>query len=95
MRQAAVEVIRRGNDRYIIVGGQSEASVVGTTPVVVQRTYGGAVAYGGAPMVARGQGLVVKMFRDGDPAANALSARETLGPQWREIAAKETLTCFD
>jgi hypothetical protein len=30
-------------------------------------------------MVAHGQGLVVKMFRDGDPAGvNALSARQNI-----------------
>jgi len=96
VRQAAVEVIRRGYDRYVILNGQSQSSVVGSTPVVVQGTYGGAVAYGGAPLIAHGQGLVVKMLRDGDPAAsNALSAHAVLGPNWQEIASKTTLTCFD
>ncbi len=96
VRQAAVEVIRRGYDRYVILKGQSQSSVVGSTPVVVQGTYGGAVAYGGTPLIAHGQGLVVKMLRDGDPAAsNALSAHAVLGPNWQEIASKTTLTCFD
>jgi hypothetical protein len=97
VRQASVETIRRGYDRFIILAGQAGQSVVGHTPVVVQGTGGGGfIAYGGAPMVAREQGIVIKMFREGDPAgSNAISARETLGPRWREIAGKTTLTCFD
>jgi hypothetical protein len=96
-RQAAVETIRRGYDRFIIVGGQAGATVVGTTPIVVQSLgAGGAIAYGGAPMVSHGQGLVVKMFKENEPGvANALSARQTLGPKWQELAAKDALTCFD
>lgn len=96
VKQAAVEVIRRGRDRYVILSGQGQSSVVGATPVTVQRTYGGAVAYGGDPIVAHGQGLVVKVIPDGDPAAaNALSARQILGPNWQEISSKTSLTCFD
>jgi hypothetical protein len=96
VRQAAAEVIRRGYDKYLVIGGQSQSTVVGTTPIQVQRTYGGAIAYGGNPIVAAGQGLTIKMFKDGDSAgANALSARATLGPNWQEIASKQTLTCFD
>jgi hypothetical protein len=96
VKQAAVEVIKRGYDRYMILGAQSQSAVVGATPITVQRGYGGVVAYGGDPIVAHGEGLVVKMFRDNDPAAaNALSARATLGPNWQETASKPTLTCFD
>jgi hypothetical protein len=42
---------------------------------------------GGNPIVAgsHDQGLIVKMFKDGDPkGANAVSARTTLGPKWQE-----------
>jgi hypothetical protein len=95
-KQAAVQTIRRGYDRFMIIGGQASSNVVGATPIVVQRTgYGSAMVSGGQPMVAHGQGLVVKMFRDGDPAgANALSARQSLGPDWEEISKKEVLTCL-
>lgn len=53
---------------------------------------------GGQPIIGgtHDQGLIVKMFKDGDPAgANALSAREQLGPKWQE-AVKESAstTCF-
>lgn len=95
-KQAAAETIRRGYDRFQIMGGQASASVVGTTPIFVDRTgYGSAVVSGGQPLVAHDQGLFVKMFRDGDPAgANALSARDTLGPEWQEIVKKPALTCM-
>ena len=52
---------------------------------------GGQPVYGGS----HNQGLIVRMFREGDPmGANAVSARETLGPQWQELAAKPALTCL-
>jgi len=36
------------------------------------------------------QGLIVKMFKDGDPkGANAISARATLGPKWQESNQRE------
>lgn len=95
-KQAAAEVIRRGHDKFIIVGGQQSAEVTGYTPVTANRFGNGVMVSGGDPMVAHGQGLVVKMFRDDDPAAaNALSARQTLGPDWQQISQKTSLTCFD
>ena len=115
-RQASVETIRRGYDRFLIVGGQyrNDVGVVGYTPVTAQTTgyatatgYGNtATAYGsatttysgGQPIIAGShrQGLVVKMFRDNDPAGkNALSARAELGPKWAELVKDETVTCFD
>jgi hypothetical protein len=115
-RQASVETIRRGYDRFLIIGGQyrNDVGVVGYTPVMAQTTgyatatgYGNtATAYGsatttysgGQPIIAGShrQGLVVKMFRDNDPAGkNALSARAELGPKWAELVKSETITCFD
>ena len=52
---------------------------------------------GGGPIVggSHDQGFVVRMFKDGDPAgANAVSARSTLGPKWKEaVEEKATGTC--
>lgn len=108
IKQAAVETIRRGYDRYLIVGGEyrNDVGVVGYTPVMAHTTgsvYGNNISAtttysGGEPIIAGShrQGLVVKMFRDNDPAgANALSARTELGPKWAEIVKSETVTCFD
>jgi len=53
---------------------------------------------GGQPIIAgtHDQGLVIKMFREGDPAgANALGAREQLGPKWAEVVKESvSTTCF-
>lgn len=46
-RQAAIETLKAGNDRFIILNGaaQNNITMVGTTPVVAN-TYGSATAYG-------------------------------------------------
>jgi Protein of unknown function (DUF3987) len=114
-QRAAVETIRRGYDRFVIIGGdaQSDIRVVGYTPTTASTTgsaagtrygntatiYGSSntVVTGGQPIYggSHGQGLLVKMFRDGDPAgANALSARETLGPDWQDAVNKNKWTCL-
>lgn len=116
LRQASVETIRRGFDRFVILdaAARSDVGVVGYTPVIAQTTgtatattYGNhATAYGtatttysgGQPIIAGShkQGLIVKMFKDGDPAgANAISARGELGPKWAEYVKREAITCFD
>jgi hypothetical protein len=111
-RQAAVETIRRGFDKFIIVGGQyaNNVGVVGHTPVIANTTgtayatgYGTAYGQttttfsGGQPIIAgsHDQGLVVKMFKEGDPAgANAVSARNSLGPKWKEAVESNAMTCL-
>jgi L-serine deaminase len=115
-QRAAVETIRRGYDKYMIVGGQyqNNVGVVGYTPVTASTT-GSATAYGnrnyatayghstttysgGQPIIAgsHNQGLVVKMFKAGDPAAetNALDARAELGPEWQKKVSSNLLTCI-
>jgi hypothetical protein len=47
--------------------------------------------YGGQPIIAgsHDQALTIKMFRNNDPAgANAISARQQLGPEWQNIVQK-------
>ena len=114
-QQAAVQTIRRGFDRFIVLGGQyqNNVGVVGYTPVTAN-TYSTATATGyggyatarghstthysgGQPIIAgtHNQGLVVKMFKEGDPqGANAIEARSMLGPDWQKIAAGNNYTCF-
>jgi hypothetical protein len=70
-------------------GYGNTATAQGTSTTTVT---GGQPIYGGS----HNQDLVVKMFRDGDPAgANALSARETLGPGWQEAVNKNAWTCLN
>jgi hypothetical protein len=50
---------------------------------------------GGYPIVAgtHDQGLIVKMFKEGDPAgARAIGARATLGPSWKEAVKENAAT---
>ena len=83
LQQAAVETIRRGYDRFVVVDDKQNAyrmytNIAGFTPS------------------AHGNELVVKMFREGDRAAvNSLSARQTLGPNWQELASKNVMNCLD
>lgn len=82
-RQAAVETIRRGFDRYLIIGSQGSSDVyqVGTTPVYANTSASGAVVgnslyvngttniYGGYPIYDgnHNRDLTVVMFKNGDP----------------------------
>ena len=111
-RQAAVETIRRGFDKFVILDGayQNSVGVIGYTPVVAQTNgtayatgYGGYAGQstttysGGNPIIAgsHNQALVVKMFKDGDPAgANGVSARQQLGPDWKKAIESDVATCF-
>jgi hypothetical protein len=59
VRHAAVETIRRGRERFIILGAEGGSEVVGHSPVVVQNWGGGMVtASGGEPLRASRQGLM-------------------------------------
>jgi hypothetical protein len=52
---------------------------------------------GGAPIVggSHDQALVVKMFKEGDPAgSNAIPARQTLGPEWQKAVDEKSMTCL-
>lgn len=65
---AALEVIRRGGDRFIIIGDDTD--------------------YDGWSGI-HGQGIVVRMIGRNSPDAHrALSARDILGPDWREKVSK-------
>ena len=73
-KTAAVEVLRRGGDKFIIIGDQSDSEF-----------WTGAYK----------QDMVIKVISDGSPeAANALSAKAQLGPDWQKILAKGApVTC--
>lgn len=93
VRRAAIEALRRGYDRYVILGGgrQNNVGVVGYTPLTAS-TYGNSTTvYGGQPIIAgsHDQELTVRMFRPTDPGyENAVDAKRALGPDWQAIVAK-------
>ena len=108
VHMAAVETIRRGYDRFIVLDAESanNVRVVGTTPIYANTYgsfgYGGSyrsmTTFGGGQPIVAGtydQGLVIRMFRDNDPAGrNAVSARATLGPEWQTAVAEDKSSCF-
>jgi hypothetical protein len=52
---------------------------------------------GGYPIVAgkHNQALIVRLYKSDDPiGAKAISARQALGPKWKEIVKSDSLTCF-
>ena len=93
-RQAAVATIQRGFDRFTITaasGGRHASGIVHspTTGTVIGNTV---YQSGGiSSIVVRHQSvLTVKMFRETDSHTSAIDARGTLGPQWRDIVAKNS-----
>ena len=81
-KSAAIEVINRGADKFIVVGDQSSSNITGGQFT----TYGGFQTYG-----SNTQDMVIQIVKKGDPRfADALSAKQTLGPDWQEIVAKGT-----
>ncbi len=111
IQRAAVETINRGFDKFIVLNANTQSQVVGYTPASATTTgsayatsYGNSASvYGNSttsytpstPMIAHTQSVVIKMFRENDPAgANALSARSSLGPDWQKLVKESsTTTC--
>ena len=105
-KQAAIETIKAGYDRYIIVDAAS-ANNVGvmqtpgtfhTTGTVRRGFYSGTTTYQpGMPVIygSHDQAFAIRMFRNGEPGANqAIPARDMLGPNWQEQAKAGRLnTC--
>lgn len=76
-KSAAIEVIRKGGDKFVILGDQTDSGMQGDIFSGFHQNFS--------------QGMVVKMIPEGSrEAANALSARETLGADWQELVAKGT-----
>ncbi len=106
-QDAAIATLRAGFDMFIVVGegGADQTAFVGTTPVYAD-TYGSSFGNsysssttitGGTPifLTRHKQKIVIKMFRASDPmAAQAISARSVLGPNWVDkVANGPSSTC--
>lgn len=83
---AAIEVIKRGGDRFVFVSQNAESQISG----VNINPYAGLQVYR-----SNNQGLVVQMLSKGQPGyKNSLSARQILGPDWQSIVAQGVpMTC--
>ncbi|MCO5158524.1 MAG: hypothetical protein M9945_17545 [Aquamicrobium sp.] len=106
-QQAAIETIRAGFDRYMIVDMASANNVqVVQGPGTYRHSgtynrgfYSGTTTYQpGMPMVygRHEQAFAIYMFRNGEPGAHqAVPAREVLGDKWQELVqAGRVNTCM-
>lgn len=100
-KQAAIETLKAGFDRYIIADAAASNDVrvtqmpgsfqtTGTATVYGNMaTYQGNTRYIPGPSIVSGghhQSFAIRMFRNGEPGAGqAVSARDTLGPKWSEM----------
>ena len=81
----AIEVIKRGGDRFIVAGNQSGESSGG---VIINPTVGGGIV---TPMTRTNEDVIIQMLSPGDPGYdNGLSARQVLGADWQAIVADGT-----
>ena len=106
---AAVETLRRGYDRFEVLGTSSandtRATVLNTTDAdaydaanVYGNSANGTVAYFGNQKVlltgAHETHMYVRMFKPRDPGyKTAIDAREVLGPDWKAIVARGIYSC--
>ncbi len=96
LQQAAIETIKAGYDRYIIVDAAAANNVsvtqlpgsYRTTGTISGNVYSGSTIYQSGATVFAGthdQAFAIKMFRDGEAGAvQAVSDREILGDDWQE-----------
>lgn len=107
-KQAAIETIKAGYDRYMIVGAQSANNIQTHVMPTSSTTYGNATLYGNratynattsynSTVMTTGrhqQQFVIRMFKDADQgASDAISARSILGPKWQEVIKGGVYTC--
>ena len=104
---AAVEVLRRGFDRYFIVDArtQNNVSVVRTGPTYANTTFTGLntgfgtanTTFGGQQTIVAGSNdaeLLIVMVEPGSRGYDdALDARQILGPEWEELVENGIKTC--
>lgn len=85
-QQAAATTLRKGYDRFVVAQNARDARLDSASSMLWTAASGGMQFNH-----TYSQNMQVKMFREGDPAvANAISAREVLGPQWQLALNPET-----
>lgn len=87
LRSAAVEVIKKGGDRFVLISDEGSQGYARG----VYSPYGGVISV--VPLVHNNQDLVVQMLSSDDPGYdNEQSARQVLGADWQTIATEGALT---
>ncbi|RUV07434.1 hypothetical protein EOA79_04515 [Mesorhizobium sp. M1A.F.Ca.IN.020.03.2.1] len=104
VREAAIETIKAGFDKYIIYDAAAQNTVTATQMPGTYTTMGtvnggmlnATTTYQPGPTIYSGnhsQAFAIKMFKASDPAgANAVDARTTLGPEWPKLIKQGSLT---
>lgn len=104
VREAAIETIKAGFDKYIIYDAAAQNTVTATQMPGTYTTMGtvnggmlnATTTYQPGPTIYSGhhsQAFAIKMFKASDPAgANAVDARTTLGPDWQKLIKQGSLT---
>lgn len=105
-KQAAIETLKAGYDRYIIVDAAAANNVRAvqmpgsyhTSGTIYGNSLSATTTYRPGPTVVAGRhdtSFAVRMFKEGDAGASrALSARETLGPDWaQQLKRGSRTTC--
>lgn len=85
-QQAAATTLRKGYDRFVVAQNVRDARLDSASSMLWTAASGGMQFNH-----TYSQNMQVKMFREDDPAgANAISAREVLGPHWQLALNPET-----
>lgn len=103
-KQAAIETLKSGFDRYIITGSASANNVSVSQTIGRATTYGTYNRYGYTAQTtftpqtvvsgANEQSFSIVMFRNGEPAArNAIDAKTVLGENWEKSLKNGIMTC--
>ena len=108
-KMAAVETLRAGFDAYQIVGADAQNNVTTQTMPGTSYTsgyvmggpnyasYSGSTTYQPGPTIFSGSNDVVlnlQMFKKGQKGyANAIPAKEVLGPDWQKLVQEGVTSC--
>jgi hypothetical protein len=108
-KQAAIETLKSGFDRYVVLGAQAGSNVRATQMPGTYNTYGNVNSYGGygsfnatttytpGATIYSGthdQSIAIRMFKEGEPGSTqALSAREMLGKDWEKQVKNGVHSC--
>ncbi|RWI44741.1 MAG: hypothetical protein EOQ93_31180 [Mesorhizobium sp.] len=104
VRQAAIQTIKAGFDKYVIYDAAEQNTVTARQMPGTYTTMGtvnggmlnATTTYQPGPTIYSGnhsQAFAIKMFKASDPAgANAVDARTTLGPEWPKLIKQGSLT---
>lgn len=110
-KMAAIETLRAGYEKYIIINAESQSNVsINTLPGTYHTngfvtgnsnfaSYQGTTYYQPGPTIYSGTNdaaFHIKMFKKGQKGSSkAINAKEILGANWQKLVQKGVSTCSD